>query len=199
MTLTRSMMILTAAATLLPFAAQAEQKPTIVVMHRNIQNQKDESNWRNLANGLANDGYRVVSVALKPAETAAEGRDHVMVLLNESPEYGKVVLVGTAAASDAVSLTAEAAQARVQAVVYVSAEAAVPTLGPRTVNVPSNLVGKVTSYQIKISNGKRPQGFLEPGASMIRVREEGHSTLAKVSDLVDALEMVATDKRAKLA
>jgi hypothetical protein len=188
--------MMTAAAMLAPIAAHAATKPTIVVMHRNIQNQTDESNWRNLALGLASEGFRVVSVALKPEETAAAGRDQVVKLLDQSPEYGKVVLVGTAAASDALSLTAEAEQARVQAVAYVSAEPAVATLGPRTVEEPSDLVGKVPSFQIKITNGKQTSGLTETGASMFRVREEGKSTLARQQDMVDAIKLVASVKRA---
>lgn len=196
MNMSRSMMILAAGATLLPLAAHADQKPTIVVMHQNVQKQKDEANWRNLANGLADAGYRVVSVALQPNETAAQGRDHAVQLLDESPEFGKIVLVGTAAASETLSLTAEAEATRVQALVYVSAEAAVPTLGPRTVSEPSDLVGKIPSYQIKITNGKRPQGLNEPGAAMIRVREDGDSTLAKQVDMVEALQMLAAKRKA---
>jgi hypothetical protein len=195
MKLTNLTLMLTAGAMLAPIAAHAATKPTLVVMHRNIQNQTDEANWRNLALGLASEGFRVVSVALEPQETATAGRDQVVKLLDQSPEYGKVVLVGTAAASDVLSLTAEAEQARVQAVAYVSAEPAVATLGPRTVEEPSDLVGKVPSYQIKITNGKHTLGLNEPGASMFRVREQGTSTLARQEDMVEAIKMVATQKR----
>jgi len=195
MNLTKSMMMFAAGTMLLPLAAQAETKPTIVVLHRNIQNQTDEKNWQNLALDLAGNGYRVVSVALEPTQSASSGRDEVVKLLNESPEYGKLVLVGTAAASDVVSLTAEAETGRVNSVVYVSAEPAVATLGPRTVDEPADLVGKVPSYQIKITDSKRPELPTELGASVIRVREEGHSTLAKRQDLSAAIVMVAADKR----
>ena len=195
MNLTKSMMLFAAGAMLLPFAAQAETKPTIVVVHRNILNEVDERNWQNLALDLATDGYRVVSLALNQGETVTEGRDQLVKLLNTSPEYGKLVLVGTAAASDVISLTAEAETGRVKSVVYVSAEPAVATLGPRNVAEPDDLVGKIPSYQIKITDGKRTQGLTEAGASVIRVREEGHSTLAKRQDLAAAIMLVATETR----
>jgi len=159
MNLTKSMMMFAAGTMLLPLAAQAETKPTIVVLHRNIQNQTDEKNWQNLALDLAGNGYRVVSVALEPTQSASSGRDEVVKLLNESPEP------------------------------------AVATLGPRTVDEPADLVGKVPSYQIKITDSKRPELPTELGASVIRVREEGHSTLAKRQDLSAAIVMVAADKR----
>ncbi len=190
MNLTKSMMMLAAGAMLMPLASQAETKPTLVVMHRNIQNQADEANWRDLALALAGDGFRVVTVALKPEETATEGRDEVVKLLNNAPEYGKVVLIGTAAASDVVSMTAEAEPQRVQSLVYVSAEPAVATLGPRTVSEPADLAGKIPSYQIKITNGKRSD-LGEKGATMFRVREKGTSTVARVDDMTGALELVA--------
>jgi hypothetical protein len=192
-TMMGTMMAFAAGGMLLPMAAQAEVKPTIVVMHRNVQNQKDESNWNNLALDLAQDGYRVVSVAMKQDETAAEGRDQAVKLLNDSPEYGKIVLVGTAAASDAVSMTAEAEAPRVKSIVYVSADPAVPTLGPRTVSEPADLVGKIPSYQIRITDGKKTN-LTEKGATMLRVREEGHSTLANLTDLKEAVEIFATGK-----
>jgi hypothetical protein len=195
MNLTKSMMMLAAGAMLLPLAAQAEQKPTLVVLHKNILNQNDEATWQDLANSLSQDGYRVVSVALRPEETAAQGRDQVVKLLSDSPEYGKVVLVGTAAASDALSMTAEADAARVKALVYVSAEPSVATLGPRTVSEPNDLVGKVPSFQIKITNGKRTD-LNEKGATMLRVRENGKSTVARVDDMTSAIEICATGRAA---
>jgi membrane-associated protease RseP (regulator of RpoE activity) len=195
MNLTKSMMTLAVAAMALPAAAaHAETKPTFVVVHRNVGIQTDETNWNNLALGLSSAGYRVVSVALKPNETATESRDKVAKLLDESPEFGKLVLVGTAAASDVLSQTAEVEASRVNALVYVSAEPAVATLGPRNVAEPSDLVGRIPSYQIKITDKKRNLAFREPGANLIRVREEGHSTLARQEDMVEALDRIASEK-----
>jgi hypothetical protein len=193
MNLTKTLMAITAGAALLPLAAQAETKPTIVVMHENIHNQKDEANWRDLASWISRDGYTVVSVALSPSESASASRDHVVKLLDQSPEYGKLVLVGTAAASDTLSLTAQSEAGRVQSLVYVSAEPAVPTLGPRTVSEPNELVGKIASFQIKITNGKKTS-LNEKGANMLRVRENGSSTTARVEDLAQAIEIVAVGR-----
>ena len=96
---TRMMTKLLLAAVAVPaattVAAHAFGKPTVVVMHRNIHNQQDEQNWVDLAQGLADYGYRVISVAMDRYEPASVASNHVLRMLhNESPE-GKILLVGT--------------------------------------------------------------------------------------------------------
>ena len=189
MTLTKRI-LLTAGAMLLPVvAAQAEKKPTLVLMHRNIENVTDESNWLKLSAGLAHDGYKVISVALTPSEDAVAGRDHLTKLLDQYHTDEKFVLVGTAAVNETASMVAQAEKARIKAVVYISAEDSVKTLGPHQVNVPATL--GIVSYQVRITNAKHVHGLAEQGANTFQVREEGSSTLAKMDDLIVAINTVA--------
>jgi hypothetical protein len=171
-------------------AAKAEATRTIVVMHRNIQNTQDEQMWSELARGLSSDGFRVVSVAMQRNESATDASQHLLKLLDLMGERNKVLLVGTASASDAISDVAESAPARVEALVYVSAADAVPAFGPRTVSVPANLLGLVPAYQAKVTNEKRSSSTTEGGAMVFKVREQGQSTLGRTGDMVAMIETV---------
>lgn len=176
----------TAQATTLPTAAT----PTVVVMHRNIQNEQDEQNWQQLALGLSYQGYRVISVAMQRDETAETAASNTIHLLNETGCNDKLVLVGTASASDAISAVAQAEPTHVKALVYVSDAEAVPTFGPRTVAEPATLTGVVPSFQVKVTNGKHTSATTEGGTIVFRVREQGHSTLGRTGDMVATIDRV---------
>lgn len=196
---TRMMTKLLLAAVAIPavstVAAHASTTPTIVVMHRNIQNAQDEANWMDLARGLSHEGFRVVSVAMERDEPAAEASAHVIKMLDESASTDKVLLVGTAAASDALFAVAEAEPTHVSGLVYVDNAGAVPTFGPRTVVVPANLLGVVPSYEVKVTNEKRSSSQAEGGVTVFKVREQGHSTLGRTEDMVAAILDVSSMKK----
>lgn len=191
---TRMMMNLALAAAVVPaltaIAAQAETTPTIVVMHRNIHNVQDEQKWAELAQGLSYNGFRVVSVAMERDEPAATASAHLIKLLDESGYNQNVLLVGTAAASEAISAVALAEPTRVKALVYVSAAETVPTFGPRSVAVPANLAGLVPAYQVKVTNEKRVSASIEGGVTVFKVREQGRSTLGRTGDMVAMIDRV---------
>lgn len=192
MTLTRRMTKFALGAMLLPVvAAYAEKKPTLVLMHRNIQNVQDESNWIKMSNGLAHEGYRVISVALLPDENVAQSTTHMTNLLDQYKNGETFVLVGTAAVNETASLVAKAERSRVKAVVYISAEDSVKTLGPHQVTVPAELASALPNYQVRITNAKSVKGLVEKGSNTFQVREEGTSTLANTEDLISALMTVS--------
>jgi hypothetical protein len=189
------MMTAAAAAMVLPVAAaHAEKKPTILLVHRNILKQADEQNWEKLAVNLSSDGYRVVSFAMAMDDSAPLTRAGLLRVMKQESPNDKLLVVSTAAASDVAAQVVEAAPDMVKALVYISAEPTVATLGPRTVAEPNDLVGKVPSYQIKISANPQTSNLYERGATSFRVREQGTSTLAKLSDLQNAIETIATSK-----
>jgi pimeloyl-ACP methyl ester carboxylesterase len=194
----RVIMLAAAAAMVLPVAAaHAEKKPTILLVHRNVQKQTDEKNWAQLSLDLSNDGYRVVSFAMPLGDASSlTRRDLVRLIKHEdsSDNSDKVVVVSTAAASDVAESLVQTAPELVKALVYISAEPTVATLGPRTVSEPSDLVGKVPSYQVKITANKQTSNLYERGATTFLVREQGSSTLARLSDLQNAIETIATSK-----
>ncbi len=174
---------------LMTVTAQAATLPTIVVMHRNIQNVQDEKNWQELAIGLSDEGYRVVSVAMERNEAAATAAQNTIDLLNRAGYNDKLVVVGTASASDAISALAQAEPTKVKALVYVSASDAVPTFGPRSVTVPSTLTGIVPTFQVKVVAGKNTAST-EGGQTTFKVREQGNSTLGRTTDMVAMIDHV---------
>ena len=171
-------------------AAHAETMPTVVVMHRNIHNVQDEATWVDLAQELSGKGFRVISVAMNRDETAQEASTDVIRILNRTGYDDKVLLVGTASASEALSEVAEGEGTRVKGLVYVSAADTVPSFGPRFVTVPASLQGVVPSYQVKVTNEKHASSKAEGGAVMFKVREQGHTTLGRTSDMVAAIDQV---------
>jgi pimeloyl-ACP methyl ester carboxylesterase len=191
----RWMMKAALAALVMPAAAAyAAPKPTIVLVHRNIQKTVDEQNWKQLAINLADDGYRVLSYAMASTDSSAATRDGLVRLLSHEGMNEKLVVVSTAAASDMATMVAESEPERVKAVVYISAEPSVATLGPRSVEAPADLAGKVPVYQVKITSGTKTSDLFERGATTYRVREEGTSTLPRVHDLEQVIETVAVAK-----
>jgi hypothetical protein len=193
--ISRLMMTAAAAVMVVPaVAAHAEKKPTILLVHRNIQKQADEQNWEKLAINLSADGYRVVSFAMALDDTTPLTRDGLLRVAKQESPNDKLLVVSTAAASDMAAQVVEAAPDMVKAIVYITAEPTVATLGPRTVSEPNDLVGKVPSYQIRISANQQTSNLYERGATSFRVREQGTSTLAKLSDLQDVIETIATTK-----
>ena len=191
---TRMTLLALSAALALPIlttvTAHASTTPTVVVMHRNIQNTQDEQHWQELASGLSYQGYRVISVAMDRDETASAAADHTIQLLDHAGCNDKLVLVGTAAASDAISAVAQAEPTRVKALVYVSASDAVPSFGPRSVTEPSTLTGVVPSFQVKVTNGKTVSEKTEGGTTAFKVREQGNSTLGRTTDLVATIDRI---------
>ena len=191
---TRLTMLALAAAVAVPSlsagALTTAALPTVVVMHRNIQNTPDEQHWQELAQGLSYQGYRVISVAMDRNETAQTAAGHTIQLLDRVGCNDKLVLVGTASASDAISAVAQAEPAKVKALVYVSASDAVPAFGPRSVTEPAALTGLVPSFQVKVTNGKKTSTAFEGGSTVFQVREQGHSTLGRTADMVAAIDRV---------
>ena len=185
------MMAALAVPALTAVAAHAGTTPTVVVMHRNIHNTQDEATWMELAQGLSREGFRVVSVAMNRDETAKEASTHVIQLLDRAGYNDKLLLVGTASASEAISAVAEAEPTRVEGLVYVSAADTVPTFGPRFVTVPASLQGVVPSYQVKVTNDKHASNHAEGGAVVFKVREQGHTTLGRTEDMVATLNTVS--------
>lgn len=202
-TRTLSTLMTAAAALAIPalstVAAHASTTPTVVVMHRNVHNAQDEATWMGLAQGLSREGFRVISVAMNRDETAAEASSHVIQLLDESGYNDKVLLVGTASASEAISAVAQAEPARVQGLVYVSAADTVPTFGPRFVTVPASLQGVVPSFQVKVTNEKHASSKAEGGAVVFKVREQGHTTLGRTEDMVATINQVSALAKKGLA
>ena len=179
-----------AAAVAVPaVAAHAEKMPTVVVMHRNIQNVEDEANWQTLAGGLSFEGFRVISIAFDQAQTAKQTHDELTRMLAQEAVDQKVLLVGTSAVSETIASVAAEKPTQVEGLVFVSASDAVPAFGPRTVNVPAGLASLVPTYQVKITRDKSSSAKIEGTATILRVREEGKSTLARNEDLIDAIKI----------
>jgi hypothetical protein len=182
---------LVAGALLVPAAAAHAEKPTVILMHRDIKNVQDEQRWNDVARDLEFDGFHVVSMALQQNSTPTDGAYSTVNYVNAELKGKDLLLVGTASVSDAMSLVAEQAPNHVKALMYLVAATPVRTLGPRTVSEPAALVGRVPSIQVTITNIKHMTEQNESGVPAFRVREEGKSTLANVDDLEAAIELVS--------
>ena len=180
------------AATLLPaIAAHAELKPTLVVMHRNIGRAQDEANWSNLANQLASHGFRVVSLALHENESAEQGAAQLRADFAGPDQQADFIVVGTAAVAETANVFAQSRPRQLRAIVYLSADGAVPAYGPRTVDIPTTLSAKVPTYQVKVSDTRKSLQSRDGASTVYHVREEGKSTLPRIADLEATLENIA--------
>ncbi len=113
-------------------AAQAQTKPTVVLVHGAFA---DSSSWNGVVADLTRDGYHVVAAA-NPLRGVANDAAAVRTVINSIP--GPVILVGHSYGGTVISAAADGAS-NVKALVYVAAFA--PEVGESTFDLTGKFPG----------------------------------------------------------
>ena len=113
-------------------AAQAQTKPTVVLVHGAFA---DSSSWNGVVADLTRDGYHVVAAA-NPLRGVANDAAAVRTVINAIP--GPVILVGHSYGGTVISAAADGAS-NVKALVYVAAFA--PEVGESTFDLTGKFPG----------------------------------------------------------